>query len=75
MSSKQSKEDSMSNLRDNEAFLKMTIPEQMRDDLKVLAFLDGITLKAKVMSLIGGELTARSTEIREINARRQQQTG
>ena len=65
----------MSNLRDNEAFLKMTIPEQMRDDLKVLAFLDGITLKAKVMSLIGGELAARSTEIREINARRQHPTG
>lgn len=65
----------MSNLRDNEAFLKMTIPEQMRDDLKVLAFLDGITLKAKVMSLIGGELTARGTEIREMNERRQRQTG
>lgn len=63
----------MSNLKDDQAFLKMTVPQQMRDDLKVLAFLDGITLKAKVMSLIGGELTARSGEVREMNERRQQQ--
>jgi hypothetical protein len=65
----------MSRLQNDQAFLKMTIPERMRDDLKVLAFLDGITLKAKVMSLISSELAARNVEIKEINERRQQQTG
>ena len=65
----------MSNLRDDQAFLKMSIPEQMRNDLKTLAFLDGVTLKAKVMALIDSELAIRRDELREMNERRQRQTG
>ena len=65
----------MSNLRDDQAFLKMSIPEQMRNDIKTLAFLDGVTLKAKVVTLIDGELAVRRDELREMNERRQRQTG
>ena len=65
----------MSNLRDDQAFLKMSIPGQMRNDIKTLAFLDGVTLKAKVMTLIDSELVVRRDELREMNERRQRQTG
>jgi hypothetical protein len=75
MSSKQNQRDNMSNLRDDETFLKMSIQKQMRDDLKTLAFLDGVTLKAKMMTLINGELAVRSEELKEMNERRQRQTG
>ena len=54
-----------------EVFVKMPVPIELRDDLKTLAHLDGITLKEKVWKLYQAEVNARSDELKELKERRQ----
>ena len=54
-----------------EVFVKMPVPIELRDDLKTLAHLDGITLKEKIWRLYQAEVNARSDELKELKERRQ----
>lgn len=60
----------MTNPTTNKTEFKMPLPKAMRDDLKTLAFLDGITAKGKVAMLIQAEIDARRADIDGVNARR-----
>jgi hypothetical protein len=60
----------MSYVKQGEVVVKVPLSEQLRNDIRTLAFLDGIPLKAKVAMLLGAEVAARSEEIDEIERRR-----
>ncbi len=54
-----------------EVFVKMPVPIGLRDDLKELAKMDGITLKEKVWELYQAEVNARADDLKELKERRQ----
>ena len=56
-------------LKKNE--FKLPLPLELREDLKTLAFLDGVTLKGKVAMLLKDEVEGRRVELEELNQRRQ----
>jgi hypothetical protein len=60
----------MSYVKQGEVVVKVPLSEQLRNDIRTLAFLDGIPLKAKVAMLLSAEVAARSEEIDEIERRR-----
>jgi len=60
----------MSYVKQGEVVVKVPLPEKLRNDMRTLAFLDGIPLKAKVAMLLDAEVTARAEEINEIERRR-----
>ena len=55
---------------ESEVVVRIHLLEQMRDDLRILANIDGISLKAVMAKLVKAELDARSTEIKELKAKR-----
>ena len=57
-------------IKEGEVWLKLTIPEKLRDDFKTLVTLDGISMKGKIMMLMDAEVTARRADIDEIDSRR-----
>ena len=61
----------MGYVKAGEVFVKMPVPIKLRDDLKTLAHLDGITLKEKVWKLYQAEVNARADELKELKERRQ----
>ena len=61
----------MGYVKAGEVFVKMPVPIELRDDLKILAHLDGITLKEKVWKLYQAEFNARADELKELKERRQ----
>ena len=61
----------MGYVKAGEVFVKMPVPIELRDDLKTLAHLDGITLKEKIWRLYQAEVNARSDELKELKERRQ----
>lgn len=56
----------MSYIKEGEVFVKMPLPIKLKEDLKTLAFLDGISIKEKVTRLIAAEAIARVDELNEI---------
>lgn len=60
----------MSYVKQGEVVVKVPLSEKLRDDMRILAFLDGIPLKAKVAMLLGAEVAARAEELDEIERRR-----
>lgn len=46
---------------------KLPLPLELRDDLKRLAFLDGVTLKGKVTMLLKTEVEGREEELKELS--------
>ena len=61
----------MGNVKEGEVFVKMPVPIGLRDDLKELAKMDGITLKEKVWELYQAEVNARADDLKELKERRQ----
>jgi hypothetical protein len=57
-------------LKEGEVWLKMTIPEKLRDDFKTVVTLDGISIKGKLMMLMDAEVRSRRADIDEIESRR-----
>ena len=60
----------MGYVKEGEVFVKMPVPIELRDDLKTLAHLDGITLKEKIWKLYQAEVNARADELKELKERR-----
>ena len=60
----------MTHLKDDEVMAKVPLPKQMRDDLKSIAALDGIPMKAWIAMCLSKELALRSNELKELKARR-----
>jgi len=60
----------MGYLKEGEVFVKMPVPAKLRDNLRTLAHLDGITLKEKVWKLYQAEVNARADELKELEERR-----
>ena len=60
----------MTHLKDDEVMAKVPLPKQMRDDLKSIAALDGISMKAWIAMCLNKELASRSDELKELKARR-----
>lgn len=60
----------MSYVKEGEVVVKVPLPEKLRNDMRTLAFLDGVPLKAKVAMLLDAEVAARAEEIDEIERRR-----
>jgi hypothetical protein len=56
----------VSYIKEGEVFVKMPLPIKLKEDLKTLAFLDGISIKEKVTRLIAAEAIARVDELNEI---------
>ena len=61
----------MGYVKEGEVFVKMPVPIKLRDDLKELAKMDGITLKEKVWELYQAEVNARADDLKELKERRQ----
>ena len=61
----------MGYVKEGEVFVKMPVPIELRDDLKELAKMDGITLKEKVWELYQAEVNARADDLKELKERRQ----
>ena len=61
----------MGHIKEGEVFVKMPVPIGLRDDLKELAKMDGITLKEKVWELYQAEVNARADDLKELKERRQ----
>jgi hypothetical protein len=61
----------MGYVKAGEVFVKMPVPIELRDDLKMLALLDGMTLKEKIWKLYRAEVNARADELKELKERRQ----
>ena len=59
----------MGYVKAGEVIVRVPLPEQMRDDLKSIAALDGISMKAWIAMVLSNEL-ARSDELKELKARR-----
>ena len=60
----------MTHLKDDEVMAKVPLPKQMRDDLKSIAALDGIPMKAWIAMCLSKELASRSDELKELKTRR-----
>ena len=60
----------MGYVKAGEVVVRVPLPEQMRDDLKSIAALDGISMKAWIAMHLNIELAARSDELKELKARR-----
>ena len=60
----------MGYVKPGEVVLRVPLPERMRDDLKSIAALDGIPMKAWVAMVLSTELATRSGELKELKARR-----
>lgn len=60
----------MGYVKKGEVVLRVPMPEQMRDDLRSIAALDGIPMKAWIARRLYLELDARSDELKELKARR-----
>ena len=60
----------MGYVKSGEVIVRVPLPERMRDDLRSIAALDGISMKAWVAMVLCTELTARSGELKELKARR-----
>ena len=60
----------MGYVKDDEVVAKVPLPKQMRDDLKSIAALDGISMKAWIAMCLDKELALRSNELKELKARR-----
>ena len=60
----------MGYIKDGEVVAKVPLPKQMRDDLKSIAALDGIPMKAWIAMCLSKELASRSDELKELKARR-----
>lgn len=60
----------MGYVKEGEVVVRIPLPEQMRDDLKSIAALDGTTMKDLVAMLISTLLATRSVELKELKARR-----
>lgn len=59
----------MGYIKAGEVIVRVPLPEQMRDDLRSIAALDGISMKAWIAMVLSNEL-ARSDELKELKARR-----
>ena len=57
--------------KEGEVFVKMPVPIELRDDLKELAKMDGITLKEKVWELYQAEVNARADDLKQLKEHRQ----
>ena len=60
----------MGYVKPGEVIVRVPLPEKMRDDLRAIAALDGIPMKAWVAMVLYTALTARSGELKELKARR-----
>ena len=60
----------MGYVKAGEVVVRVPLPEKMRDDLKLIAALDGISMKAWIAICLNAKLTARSDELKELEARR-----
>jgi hypothetical protein len=60
----------MGYVKKGEVVLRVPMPEQMRDDLRSIAALDGIPMKAWIAMVLNTALAARSDELKELKARR-----
>ena len=61
----------MGYVKAGEVFVKMPVPIELRDDLKELAKMDGITLKEKVWELYQAEVNARADDLKQLKEHRQ----
>ena len=61
----------MGYVKEGEVFVKMPVPIALRDDLKELAKMDGITLKEKVWELYQAEVNARADDLKQLKEHRQ----
>ena len=61
----------MGYVKEGEVFVKMPVPIELRDDLKELAKMDGITLKEKVWELYQAEVNARADDLKQLKENRQ----
>ena len=61
----------MGYVKEGEVFVKMPVPIKLRDDLKELAKMDGITLKEKVWELYQAEVNARADDLKQLKENRQ----
>ena len=61
----------MGYVKEGEVFVKMPVPIELRDDLKELARIDGITLKEKVWELYRAEVNARADDLKQLKENRQ----
>ena len=60
----------MGYVKAGEVVVKVPLPKQMRDNLKLIAALDGIPMKAWIAMCLSKELASRSDELKELKARR-----
>jgi hypothetical protein len=60
----------MGYVKTGEVVVRVPLPELMRDDLRSIAALDGIPMKAWIAMELNTALTARSGELNELKARR-----
>lgn len=60
----------MGYVKAGEVVVKVPLPKQMRDNLKLIAALDGIPMKAWIARCLNKELASRSDELKELKARR-----
>ena len=60
----------MGYVKPGEVIMRVPILEQMRDDLKSVAALDGIPMKAWVAMVLSEKLATRSSELKELKTRR-----
>ena len=60
----------MGYVKDGEVVVRVPLPEKMRDDLKSIAALDGIPMKAWIAMVLNTALAARSGELKELEDRR-----
>lgn len=60
----------MGYVKASEVVVRVPLPEQMRDDLKSIAALDGISMKAWIAMVLNAALAARFDELKELEARR-----
>lgn len=60
----------MGYVKSGEKVLRIPLPEQMIDDMKLIAAFNGIPMKAWLALLINTELTAQSDELNGLKTRR-----
>jgi|GEM_PF-2937981 len=60
----------MGYVKPGEVVVRVPLPEQMRDDLRSIAALDGISMKAWIATVLNTELATRSNELKELKVRR-----
>ena len=59
----------MGYVKAGEVVVRVPLPEQMRDDIKLAANLSGISMKAWIAMCLGKELALISDELKELKAR------